>query len=244
MRNTSRLVDKGYAQKEGIDFEESFAPVARLEAVRLFIAYATHKSFTVWTLRSSEGRSIHQSPRGIFINQAKYAQEILKKHGMTSCDSIGTPMATKHLDADLSGTPVDQTKYRSMVGALMYLTASRPDIVHATCYCARYQAKPTEKHLTARSLKKETSTLGEIVSLNYIKSNKNVIVVWSEHSCTSQQVDQILYMQHVIVLAIKRNRYDLFTKALSEDRFKYLVRRLGMRCLTPDELEVLEIESV
>ncbi|GKE88305.1 retrovirus-related pol polyprotein from transposon TNT 1-94 [Tanacetum coccineum] len=70
-------------------------------------------------------------------------------HGMTSCDSIGTPMATKKLNADLSGTPVDQTKYRSMVGELMYLTASRPDIVHATCYCACYQAKPTEKHLTA-----------------------------------------------------------------------------------------------
>nr|GEZ36356.1 retrovirus-related Pol polyprotein from transposon TNT 1-94 [Tanacetum cinerariifolium] len=83
-----------------------------------------------------------------FINQAKYAQEILIKHGMTSCDSIGTPMATKHLDADLSGTSVDQTKYRSMFGALMYLTASIPDIVHATCYCARYQAKLTEKHLT------------------------------------------------------------------------------------------------
>nr|GFA79680.1 uncharacterized mitochondrial protein AtMg00810-like [Tanacetum cinerariifolium] len=58
-------------------------------------------------------------------------------------------MATKHLDADLSGTPVDQTKYHSMVRALMYLTASRPDIMHATCYCARYQAKQTEKHLTA-----------------------------------------------------------------------------------------------
>nr|GEV62536.1 uncharacterized mitochondrial protein AtMg00810-like [Tanacetum cinerariifolium] len=92
---------------------------------------------------------IHQSPRGIFINQAKYAQEILIKHGMTSCDSVGTPMAMKYLHADLSGTPVDQTKYQSMVGALMYLTASRPDIMHATCYCARYQAKPTEKHLTA-----------------------------------------------------------------------------------------------
>nr|GEW81468.1 hypothetical protein [Tanacetum cinerariifolium] len=95
----------------------------------------------------SKGIHIHQSPRGIFINQAKYAQEILIKHGMTSCDSIGTPMATKHLDADLSGTPVDQTKYHSKVGALMYLTASRPDIMHAKCYCARYQAKPTEKHL-------------------------------------------------------------------------------------------------
>nr|GEY59729.1 hypothetical protein [Tanacetum cinerariifolium] len=99
--------------------------------------------------RFSKGIQIHQSPRGIFINQAKYAQEILIKHGMTSCDSVGTPMATKHLDAYLSETLVDQTKYHSMVGALMYLTASRPDIVHATCYCARYQAKPTEKHLTA-----------------------------------------------------------------------------------------------
>nr|GEV43378.1 ribonuclease H-like domain-containing protein [Tanacetum cinerariifolium] len=91
---------------------------------------------------------IYQSPRGIFINQAKYAQEILKKHGMTSCDSIGTPMAIKHLDADLSGTPVDQIKYRRKVGALMYLTASRPDIMHTRCYCARYQAQPTEKRLT------------------------------------------------------------------------------------------------
>nr|GEX04010.1 hypothetical protein [Tanacetum cinerariifolium] len=172
IHNKSRLVAKGYAQKEGVDFEESFAPVARLEAVRLFIAYAAHKSFTVYQMdvktsflygplkeevyvNQPDGfvdpyhpDKIHQSPHGIFINQAKYAQEILIKHGMTSCDSIGTLMATKHLDADLSGTPVDQTKYQSMVGALMNLTASRPDIVHATCYCARYQAKPTKKHLT------------------------------------------------------------------------------------------------
>ncbi|GKC16898.1 uncharacterized mitochondrial protein-like protein, partial [Tanacetum coccineum] len=93
------------------------------------------------------GIQIHQSPRGIFLNQAKYAQEILKKHGMTSCDSIGTPMATKPLNVDCSGTPVYQTKYHSMVGSLMYLTESRPYIVHATCYCARYQARPAEKHL-------------------------------------------------------------------------------------------------
>ncbi|GJZ85064.1 retrovirus-related pol polyprotein from transposon TNT 1-94 [Tanacetum coccineum] len=78
---------------------------------------------------------------------------------MTTSDALVTnPMATKHLDADLSGTPVDQMKYHSMVGALMYLTTSRPDIVHATCYCARYQAKPTEKHLTLR-LKTDLSYL-------------------------------------------------------------------------------------
>ncbi|GJZ45170.1 retrovirus-related pol polyprotein from transposon TNT 1-94 [Tanacetum coccineum] len=93
------------------------------------------------------GIQIHQSPCGIFINQSKYAQEMLKKHGMTSCDSIGTPMATKPLDADLSGTLVDQMKYCSMVRALMYLTASISDIVHATCYYACYQERPTEKHL-------------------------------------------------------------------------------------------------
>nr|GEZ17151.1 integrase, catalytic region, zinc finger, CCHC-type, peptidase aspartic, catalytic [Tanacetum cinerariifolium] len=69
------------------------------------------------------------------------------KQALKAC--VGTPMDTKHLDADLSGTPIDQMKYHSMVGALMYLTASRPDIMHATCYCARYQAKPTKKHLTA-----------------------------------------------------------------------------------------------
>ncbi|GJX60918.1 hypothetical protein Tco_0292308 [Tanacetum coccineum] len=56
-------------------------------------------------------------------------------------------MATARIDADLQGTPTDQTKYRSMIGSLMYLTASRPDIAFATFVCARYQARPTKKHL-------------------------------------------------------------------------------------------------
>ncbi|GKD48010.1 hypothetical protein Tco_1276986 [Tanacetum coccineum] len=67
---------------------------------------------------------------------------------MDKCDSIGTPLATKpKLDAELSGKPVDQTNYRIMIGSLMYLTSSRQDLVQALCYCARYQARPTEKHL-------------------------------------------------------------------------------------------------
>ncbi|GJR68625.1 putative RNA-directed DNA polymerase [Tanacetum coccineum] len=76
------------------------------------------------------GLQIHQSPKGIFINQAKYALEILKKHNMDNCHSIGTPLATKpKLDVDLSGEPVDQSDYRSKIGSLMYLTSSRPDLV-------------------------------------------------------------------------------------------------------------------
>nr|GEV76738.1 uncharacterized mitochondrial protein AtMg00810-like [Tanacetum cinerariifolium] len=94
------------------------------------------------------GLQVNQSPCGIFINQSKYVLEILNKYGMESCDPIGTPIEIKDkLDLDQNETPVDATKYRSMIGALMYLTSSRLDIVHATCLCARYQAKPTEKHL-------------------------------------------------------------------------------------------------
>ncbi|GKD64549.1 hypothetical protein Tco_1306657 [Tanacetum coccineum] len=73
--------------------------------------------------------------------------ELLRKHGMEKCDTVTTPMATAKIDADLQGTPTDQTKYRSMIGRLMYLTTSRPDIAFATFVCARYQTRPTEKHL-------------------------------------------------------------------------------------------------
>ncbi|GKA98346.1 retrovirus-related pol polyprotein from transposon TNT 1-94 [Tanacetum coccineum] len=71
----------------------------------------------------------------------------LQKHGMEKCDTVSTPMATTKLDADLQGTLVDQTKYHSMIGGLMYLTASRPDIAFTTFICVRYQACPTEKHI-------------------------------------------------------------------------------------------------
>ncbi|GJX53776.1 retrovirus-related pol polyprotein from transposon TNT 1-94 [Tanacetum coccineum] len=136
IRNKARLVAKGYAQEEGIDFEESFALVARLEAVLIFVAYAAHKTSDPPIPK----RYLHQS--------GQVRLEILKKYGMEKCDTVGTPMATKtKLDADLSGKLVDQTNYRSKIGSLMYLTSSRPDIVQAVCYCACYQARPIEKHL-------------------------------------------------------------------------------------------------
>ncbi|GJS20913.1 uncharacterized mitochondrial protein-like protein [Tanacetum coccineum] len=94
------------------------------------------------------GLQVHQSPRGIFICQSQYTMDLLKKHGMEKCDTISTPMATTKLDADLQGTQVDQTKYHSMIGGLMYLYySSRSDIAFATFVCARYQARPTKKHL-------------------------------------------------------------------------------------------------
>ncbi|GKC00894.1 retrovirus-related pol polyprotein from transposon TNT 1-94 [Tanacetum coccineum] len=93
---------------------------------------------------------ILQIPRGIFINQSKYALESLKNYGMESSDPVDTPMVEKSkLDEDTQGKAVDPTHYRGMVGTLMYLTASRSDLTFAVCMCAQYLAKPTEKHLHA-----------------------------------------------------------------------------------------------
>nr|GEV15915.1 hypothetical protein [Tanacetum cinerariifolium] len=197
IRNKARLVAKGYAQEKGIDFEESFALVARLEAVRIFVAYEAHKSFPIYQMdmktaflngplkeevyvaqldgfvNPDHSEKVYQLRKALYglkqalrawydklskfltskgftkgtidptlftirygedILLAKYALEILHKHGMEKGQSIGTPMAMKpKLDADLSGNPVDQTNYRSKIGSLIYLTSSRPDIVQANC---------------------------------------------------------------------------------------------------------------
>ncbi|GJW82130.1 retrovirus-related pol polyprotein from transposon TNT 1-94 [Tanacetum coccineum] len=150
-----------------------------------------------------------------FLISKGFSKEILKKHEMNKCDSIGTPMATSpKLDADMSGTPVDKNRYRSMIGSLMHMTASRPDLVQAVCYCTRYQARPTEKHL------KEVKRIFRLSG----------------------------YAQkHFWRNTIPRTKYqlaDMFTEALSKERFDYLVVRLGMRFLTPKELEVLANETV
>nr|GFD16859.1 uncharacterized mitochondrial protein AtMg00810-like [Tanacetum cinerariifolium] len=84
------------------------------------------------------------------INQLKYALESLKKYGFESCGLVDTPMVEKSkLDEDKEGKAVDPSHYRGMIGTLLYLTASGPDLQFAICMCARYQAQPTEKHLHA-----------------------------------------------------------------------------------------------
>ncbi|GKC10766.1 hypothetical protein Tco_1007548 [Tanacetum coccineum] len=88
---------------------------------------------------------------------------------MKSCDPVSTPMEIKDkLDLDQNRSLVDATKYRSMIGALMYLTSSRPDIVHATCLCARYQAKPTKKYLKEMLIMRDVKTPSRVppVELN------------------------------------------------------------------------------
>ncbi|CAO2163650.1 unnamed protein product [Urochloa humidicola] len=269
VRNKARLVAQGYTQVEGLDFGETFAPVARLEAIRILLAYACSHNIKLYQMdvksaflngkiselvyveqppgfedpkkpnhvyklskalyglkqaprawyerlrdfllskgfkigkvdntlftkkigndificqiyvddiifgstneeyckefgdmMSNEfemsmigelsfflGLQIKQIKDGTFVCQSKYTKDLLKKFGMEDAKPIKTPMATNgHLDLDEKGKPVDLKLYRSMIGSLLYLTASRPDIMFSVCMCARFQASPRECHLTA-----------------------------------------------------------------------------------------------
>ncbi|GKE08334.1 hypothetical protein Tco_1411885 [Tanacetum coccineum] len=249
---------------------------------------------------------VHQSPYGIFINQSQYTMELLKKHGMEKCDAITTPMATARIDADLQGTPTDETKYRSMNGGLMYLTTRRPNIAFATFFCARYQTRLTEKHLKemltmqgvtmiARAHLEEFKFLGDkLVSWSSKKQDCIAMstaeagnvpfsaccaqVIWmrtqlldyryrytkiptyrdsksaidiSYNPVQHSRIKHINIRYHFIKEHVEQSTIelyfvgtdyhlaDLFTKAFPKERFEYLVHRIGMRCMTPTELERL-----
>jgi hypothetical protein len=266
-RNKARLVAKGYSLVEGFDFDETYAPVARLESIHMLLVYATYHAFKLYQMdvksaflngpikeevyfeqppgfEDSEypshvyklskalyglkqapiawyeclrdflttngfkvgkanhtlftktiakdlficqiyvddiifgstnkssceefsrimiqkfemsmigelkyflGFQIKQLEEDTFICQTKYIQDILKKFGMKNAKPIKTPMKTNgHLDLDTGGKYVDQKVYRSMIGSLLYLCASRPDIMLSVCMCARFQTNHKEVHL-------------------------------------------------------------------------------------------------
>ncbi|GJY51304.1 retrovirus-related pol polyprotein from transposon TNT 1-94 [Tanacetum coccineum] len=268
-RNKARLVAQGYNQQEGIDYDETYAPVARLESIRILLAYACALDFklfqmdvksaflngfineevyvaqppgfidfakpnhvyrlkkalyglkqapkawydrlkaflikhdytmgmvdnTLFTKKKDPnliivqiyvddiifgstcqemcddfakimhdefemsmmgelnfflGLQIKQLEDGIFFNQSKYIKEMLKKFGLEDSKPMKTPMSTEtKLTKDEEGESVDNTKYRGMIGSLLYLTASRPDIMFSVCLCARFQEDPKTSHLEA-----------------------------------------------------------------------------------------------
>jgi len=101
------------------------------------------------------GLQVKQTKDEIFLSQSKYCKEILNKFEMESCKEASTPMPSScYMDADAAGKSVDQTKYRGLIGSLLYLIASRPDIMFVVCLCARYQANPKESHF--KSCKKNS----------------------------------------------------------------------------------------
>ncbi|GKB81547.1 putative ribonuclease H-like domain-containing protein [Tanacetum coccineum] len=171
VRNKARLVAQGHRQEEGIDYDEVFAPVARIEAIRIFLAFASYMGFIVYQMdvksaflygkideeMSSMGEltfflglQVKQKADGIFISQDKYVAEILKKFDFANVKTASTLIEThKPLVKDEEASAVDVHLYRSMIGSLMYLTTSRPDIMFAVCACSRFQVTPKSSHLSA-----------------------------------------------------------------------------------------------
>ncbi|GJY53499.1 retrovirus-related pol polyprotein from transposon TNT 1-94 [Tanacetum coccineum] len=206
LKNKACLVAHGYRQEDGIYFEESFAPVARLDAIRIFIVYFAHMNMIVYQMdvktaflngilreevyvSQPDGFVDQDNPNHMYklkkalygLKQAPHVwydllSKFLLSHEFSKgtmdptlfirrqgkdillvqiyvddiifADPVDTPMVEKSkLDEDTQGKAVDPAYYRRMVGTLMYLIASRPDLTFVVCMCARYQAKPTEKHL-------------------------------------------------------------------------------------------------
>ncbi|GJR22777.1 retrovirus-related pol polyprotein from transposon TNT 1-94 [Tanacetum coccineum] len=172
-RYKARLVAQGYNQQEGIDYDETYAPVARLESIRILLAYAYTLDFKLFKMDVKSaflngfineefemsmmgelnfflGLQIKQMEDGIFFNQSKYIKEMLKKFGLEDSKPMKTPMSldTK-FTKDGECESVDSTKYRGMIGSLLYLMASRPNIMFSVCLCARFQEVPKTSHLEA-----------------------------------------------------------------------------------------------
>nr|GEU52328.1 retrovirus-related Pol polyprotein from transposon TNT 1-94 [Tanacetum cinerariifolium] len=266
LKNKAHLVARGYCQEEGIDFEESFALVARLEAIQIFLAYAAHKNIVVYQMDVKiaflNGLQISQSPRGIFINQSKYTLESLKKYSFESCDPVDTPMVEKSkLDEDKEGKVVDPSHYRGSAYRKAH-TYSKKDIsiLRGTINRGLWYPKDSSVALTVFADADHAGCqdtrrnygLGFNKILMYY-DNKSAIALYCnnvQHS-RSKHIDIIYHFikeqveNGVIELYFINTEYqlvDLFTKALGRDRIEFLINKLGMRSFMPETLKQLTDE--
>nr|GEY80919.1 Gag-Pol polyprotein [Tanacetum cinerariifolium] len=210
IRNKARLVAKEYAQEEGIDFEESFAPVACLEAVWIFIAFAAHKSFPIYQMDVKTAFLNGPLKEEVYVAQPNgfvdpnYPEKIYRLRKAL----FGLKQALRAWDDELLKflTSKGFTKEAKYVA----LSVSCAQVMWMRTQLQDYGFKYNKISLYCDSQSAIT------ISCNYVQHY---------HTKTEYQL------------------VDMFTKALPENRFKYLVRRIGMRCLTPAELEVLAKES-
>nr|GEZ19772.1 hypothetical protein [Tanacetum cinerariifolium] len=216
LKNKARLVAKGYRQEEGIDFKESFALVARIEAIRIFIINAAkvyvsqqegfvdpdHPTHVYHLKKALYG--LKQAPRAWYDTLSRFLLDNKFFKGAVDL-TLFTQKTRKHIllvqiyDEDPLGIPVGQTRFRSMVSSLMYLTASKPDLVFTVCMCA---STPSPSTLTYDTISFES------------------------------RLRRVWLMDYQLT--------DIFTKALPKERFEFLLPRLGMKSMTPKTLKRIQ----
>nr|GEW48966.1 retrovirus-related Pol polyprotein from transposon TNT 1-94 [Tanacetum cinerariifolium] len=232
IRNKARLVAKGYAQEEGIDFKESFTLVARLEAVRIFIAYAAHKSFPIYLM----------DVKTAFLNgPLKEEVYVAQPDGFVDPDH---PEKVYHLRKSLYGLKQAPNTWYDELSKFLTSKGFTKDVDHAGCIDS-YKSTSRgiqflgDKLVNWMSKKQNYTTMSSAEAEYVVLSASCAQVMWMR----TQLQDYGFNYKNTIVLT-EYQLADMFTKALPEDRFKYLVRRIGMRCLTPAEVEVLAKESI
>ncbi|GJX79926.1 retrovirus-related pol polyprotein from transposon TNT 1-94 [Tanacetum coccineum] len=234
IRNKARLVAKGYAQEEGIDFEESFAPVARLEAVRIFVAYAAHKSFPIYQM----------DVKTAFLNgPLKEEVYVAQPDGFVDPDH---PDKVYRLRKALYGLKQAPRAWYDELSKFLISNGFTKDTIHM----GLWYPKGSGFELTAFSdadhagcIDTRKSTFGGIQFLDADTASRLWLQLQQNTFVLRLLVCHSNIMQPRVALPTEYQLADMFTKALPEERFQYLVRRIGMRCLTPAELEVLTKES-
>nr|GEV09818.1 retrovirus-related Pol polyprotein from transposon TNT 1-94 [Tanacetum cinerariifolium] len=231
--NKTRLVAKGYAQEEGIDFEESFAQVARLEAVRIFIAYAAHKSFPIYQMYVKMA----------FLNgPLKEEVYVAQPDGFVDPDH---PQKVYRLRKALYGLKqAPRACWMSKKQNCTAMSSAEAEYVALSASCAQVMWMRTQLQDYGFNYNKIplycNSQLAIAISCNPVQHSHTKHIHTRYHFIKEQVENGIIELYFV------RTEYqlaDMFTKALPEDRFKYVVRQIGMRCLTPAELEVLAKKS-
>nr|GEU65228.1 retrovirus-related Pol polyprotein from transposon TNT 1-94 [Tanacetum cinerariifolium] len=218
IRNKARLVAKEYRLEEGIDFEESFAPAARLEAVRIVIAYVAHKSFPIFQM----------DVKTYFLNGLP-KEEVYVSQPERFVDP-DHPEKIYRLRKILYGLKLTPRAWYDELSDFKRIH-KRPDLVQAMCFLAGYQEIPTEKHL-----KEETIA----ISCNPIQHSRTKRIIVRYHFIKEQVENGIVKLYFV---ETDYQLADLFTKALSKEKFEYLVGQLDIRCLIPPELDTLATKT-
>ncbi|GJT86847.1 retrovirus-related pol polyprotein from transposon TNT 1-94 [Tanacetum coccineum] len=200
-------------------------------------------------------RALMACPRGIFLNQSKYALEIIKKYGMETSDPVDTPMVEKSkLDADPQGKEVDPTRYRGMLGSLMYLTASRPNLDSCIALTAFANANHAGCQDTRRSTSGSMQLLGDRLFSWSSKKQKSTAIssTEAEYIALSGCCAQILWMRSQLTdygfgfnktPLTEYQLADILTKALGRERLDFLINKLGMRSMSPETLKSLADEE-
>ncbi|GJS50817.1 retrovirus-related pol polyprotein from transposon TNT 1-94 [Tanacetum coccineum] len=220
LKNKARLVARGYHQEEGIDFEESFAPVARLE----FFSRSVDPTLFI----RRDGKELLLS---------KYALESLKKYGFDSCDPVDTPMVEKSkLDEDKEGKAVDPSHYRGMIGTLLYLTARTVNrgLWYPKDSSIALTAFADADHAGCQDTRCSTSGNHSLPTMALIKAYRHQIFFIKEH--VENEVIELYFVNTEYQLA------DIFTKALGPERIEFLINKLGMRSFTLETLKQLADE--